>query len=123
MGVGKGCWFRGLPGLRLGCASGKSGFYLLTLERAYHNLTTVLSIVKSNVAKPNRAWAKPSLPMNLTYPRLIPAYSGLGLSVDLSNILSESLNKIFISKTDEPAPWTLYKLNKHQEARNSISLK
>ena len=51
--------------------SGKSGFYLLTLERAYHNLTTVLSIVKSNVAKPNRAWTKPSLPMNLTYPRLI----------------------------------------------------
>ena len=61
--------------------SGKSGFYLLTLECAYHDLMTVLSIVKSNVAKPNHAWAKPSLPMNLTYPRLIPDYSGLGLSV------------------------------------------
>ena len=50
--------------------SGKSRIFLIALKDAYRNLTTVLSNIKSEVAKPDRAWDKSSLPMNLTYSRL-----------------------------------------------------
>jgi hypothetical protein len=35
--------------------SGKSGFFLLMLEHAYKDLTTLLSTVKSEVTKPDHA--------------------------------------------------------------------
>ena len=72
------------PGLN---TSGKSRIFLIALKDAYHNLTTVLSNIKSEVAKPDCAWNKSSLPMNLTYLRLIVR---LRLSADLSNILSHA---------------------------------
>ena len=47
-------------------ASGKYWFYLLRLICAYFGLMTFLSLDKPKAAKPDRAWAKSSLPMNLT---------------------------------------------------------
>jgi hypothetical protein len=39
---------------------------VVLLKRAYFDLMTLLSPVKPKVTKPDRAWAKSSLPMNLT---------------------------------------------------------
>ena len=54
--------------------SGKYWFYLLILEHAYCGLITLLSPIKPKVAKPDYAWAKSSLTMNLTWPRLTDTY-------------------------------------------------
>ena len=54
--------------------SGKYWFYLLILEHAYCGLITLLSPIKPKVAKPDYAWAKSSLAMNLTWPRLTNTY-------------------------------------------------
>jgi hypothetical protein len=65
---------RNMPEKNIRCCrgntSGKSRIFLIALKDAYRNLTTVLSNIKSEVAKPDRAWDKSSLPMNLTYSRL-----------------------------------------------------
>ena len=52
-------------------SSGKSRFFLTRLSHAYHGLMLLLSTIKYEVSKPDRAWAKPSPPMNLAYWRLI----------------------------------------------------
>jgi hypothetical protein len=60
-------------------ASGKSEKNLTILGIAYFDLMATLSKIKSKSAKPEHAWFKPSLLMNLTYLGL-----SSGLSLDLS---------------------------------------
>jgi len=48
------------------CTSGKSVFFLSSLEHAYHDLMMVSSIAKLELAKPGCSWAKPGHTMNLT---------------------------------------------------------
>jgi len=43
----------------------------MRLSHAYHGLMVILSSIKQEVSKPDHAWAKPTLPMNLAYQRLI----------------------------------------------------
>jgi hypothetical protein len=61
------------PGARIASpsASGKYRFFLMRLSHAYHGLAMILSIIKQKVSKHDRAWVKPSPPMNSAYQRLI----------------------------------------------------
>jgi hypothetical protein len=52
-------------------SSGKYRFFLTRLSHAYHGLAMILSIIKQEVSKHDRAWVKPSPPMNSAYQRLI----------------------------------------------------